>query len=181
MRVFRGCAVTCLKCQREIEAESSYCRFCGAPVTSTASAQRFVRLPAEGKVAGVCAGLAAYFNADVTVVRLVWVTLSIIPGVLIGGLVAYVAAWILTPVAGPQEQQVLTGRRLARSETDRQLAGVCGGLADYFGVDSTIIRLAAVVIAIYPGAVIGGVIAYLIAWFIMPSARPPLQVAPTTA
>jgi phage shock protein PspC (stress-responsive transcriptional regulator) len=48
-------------------------------------------------------------------------------------------------------------------------------------VDSTIIRLAAVVIAIYPGAVIGGVIAYLIAWFIMPSARPALPVVPTTA
>ena len=81
---------------------------------------------------------------------------------------AYIAAWILTPVASPQEQAVPMGKRLARSETDKQIAGVCGGLAEYFGLDSTIIRLAAVVIAIYPGAVIGGVIAYLIAWFIMP-------------
>ena len=62
-----------------------------------------MRLPDEGKVAGVCAGLAAYFDTDVTIVRLVWVILSIIPGVFIGGLVAYIAAWILTPVAGPQE------------------------------------------------------------------------------
>ncbi len=116
----------------------------------------------------MCAGLAAYFDADVTLVRLVWVTLSIIPGVLIGGVVAYIAAWVLTPVAGPQDHRLL-GRRLARSETNKQLAGVCGGLAEFFGVDATIIRLAAVVIAIYPGAVIGGVIAYLIAWFIMPS------------
>jgi phage shock protein C len=161
--------VTCRNCQREIEAESSYCRFCGTAVSSSDPARRFVRLPNEGKVAGVCAGLAAYLDADVTVVRLVWVTLSIIPGVLIGGLVAYIAAWVLMPVADSQMRSVPTGRRLARSETDKQIAGVCGGLAEFFGVDSTIVRLAAVILAIYPGAVIGGVIAYLIAWFIMPT------------
>lgn len=160
--------MTCAKCQREIESESSYCRFCGASVGPEEPARRFVRLPEDGKIAGVCAGLAAYFDADVTIVRLVWVILSIIPGVFIGGLVAYIAAWILTPVASPQEHRVL-GRRLARSETNKQIAGVCGGLAEYFGVDSTIVRLAAVIIAIYPGAIIGGVVAYLIAWFIMPA------------
>lgn len=160
--------MTCAKCQREIEAESSYCRFCGASVRNTETPKRFVRLPDDGKVAGVCAGLAAYFDADVTLVRLAWVTLSVIPGVLIGGVVAYIAAWLLTPAAGPQDHAVI-GKRLARSETDKQLAGVCGGLADYFGVDATVVRLAAVVLAIYPGAIIGGVVAYLIAWFIMPA------------
>jgi phage shock protein C len=138
-------------------------------VSSSDPARRFARLPNEGKVAGICAGLAAYLDADVTLVRLVWVTLSIIPGVLIGGLVAYIAAWVLMPVADSQMRSVPTGRRLARSETDKQIAGVCGGLAEFFGVDSTIVRLAAVILAIYPGAVIGGVIAYLIAWFIMPT------------
>ena len=83
---------------------------------------------------------------------------------------AYIAAWILTPVASPQDHQ-RSRQALARSETDKQIAGVCGGIAEYFGVDSTIVRLAAVILAIYPGAVIGGVVAYLIAWFIMP-ARP---------
>ena len=160
--------MTCAKCLREIEAESSYCRHCGAPVRASEAPKRFVRLPDDGKVAGVCAGLAAYLDADVTLVRLAWVTLSFIPGVLIGGVVAYIAAWVLTPAAGPQDHRVI-GRRLARSETDKQLAGVCGGLAQYFGVDATMVRLAAVILAIYPGAVIGGFIAYLIAWFIMPA------------
>jgi len=171
--------VTCVKCQREIEAESSYCRFCGAPVRPTEAHRRFVRIPDEGKFAGVCAGLAAYFDTDVTIVRLVWVILSIIPGVFIGGLVAYIAAWILAPVASPQDHRPL-GRRLARSETDRQIAGVCGGLAEYFGLDSTLVRLAAVVIAIYPGCVIGGIVAYLIAWFIMP-ARPAASLQPAAS
>jgi len=138
-----------------------------------------VRLPDEGKIAGVCAGLAAYFDVDVTVVRLVWVILSIVPGVFIGGLVAYIAAWILTPVARPQDHVLPVGR-LARSETDKQIAGVCGGLAEFFGVDSTIVRLAAVILAIYPGAIIGGVVAYLIAWFIMP-ARPATALQPAAS
>ena len=171
--------MTCVKCQREIEAESSYCRFCGAPVSSTEAPRRFVRVPDEGKIAGVCAGLAAYFDTDVTIVRLAWVILSIIPGVFIGGLVAYIAAWILAPVASPQDHRPL-GRRLARSETDKQISGVCGGLAEYFGLDSTLVRLAAVVIAIYPGCVIGGIVAYLIAWFIMP-ARPAASLQPATS
>lgn len=171
--------MTCVKCQREIEAESSYCRFCGAPVRPTEAPRRFVRIPDEGKFAGVCAGLAAYFDTDVTIVRLVWVILSIIPGVFIGGLVAYIAAWILAPVAGPQDHRAL-GRRLARSETDKQIAGVCGGLAEYFGLDSTLVRLAAVIIAIYPGCVIGGIVAYLIAWFIMP-ARPAALLQPAAS
>ena len=138
-----------------------------------------MRLPDEGKIAGVCAGLAAYFDVDVTVARLVWVILSIVPGVFIGGLVAYIAAWILTPVARPQDHVVPVGR-LARSETDKQIAGVCGGLAEFFGVDSTIVRLAAVILAIYPGAIIGGVVAYLIAWFIMP-ARPATSLQPAAS
>ena len=171
--------MTCVKCQREIEAESSYCRFCGAPVSPTEAPRRFVRIPDEGKIAGVCAGLAAYFDTDVTIVRLAWVILSIIPGVFIGGLVAYIAAWILAPVASPQDHRPL-GRRLARSETDRQIAGVCGGLAEYFGLDSTLVRLAAVIIAIYPGCVIGGIVAYLIAWFIMP-ARPAASLQPVAS
>ena len=169
----------CVKCQRDIEAESSYCRFCGAPVRPAETPRRFVRLPDEGKIAGVCAGLAAYFDVDVTIVRLAWVILSIIPGVFIGGLVAYIAAWILTPVAGPQHLGVPVGR-LARSETDKQIAGVCGGLAEFLGVDSTIVRLAAVILAIYPGAIIGGVVAYLVAWFIMP-ARPATSLRPAAS
>ena len=59
---------------------------------------------------------------------------------------------------------------LTRSVSDRKMAGVCGGLAAYFGVDSTPVRLAWVLLSIVPGAVFGGIVAYLVAWFIMPKA-----------
>src|SRR3712207_7370285 len=48
------------------------------------------RSPEEGRIGGVCAGLASYFNADVTLIRLAWVVLSIAPGLLLGGVIAYV-------------------------------------------------------------------------------------------
>src|SRR4051795_10465809 len=59
----------------------------------------FVR-PTEGRMfAGVCAGVAKRWNLDVTLVRIVAVVLTLLSGV---GLVAYVAAWLLTPSAdGP--------------------------------------------------------------------------------
>ena len=61
-----------------------------------------------------------------------------------------------------------TSRRLVRRTDDRMVAGVCSGIADYLGVDPTIVRLAVVV-----GTVLGFgtlLIAYLIAWVLMPEA-----------
>jgi phage shock protein PspC (stress-responsive transcriptional regulator) len=116
----------------------------------------------------------------VTLIRLAWVALTIVPGVLIGGIVAYAVAWAVIPVADSGERRAFSGARLERSQSDRQIGGVCGGLASYFVVDSTIVRLVAVVLAIYPGAVVGGVVAYLVAWFIIPAAGPPLRAASST-
>jgi len=55
-------------------------------------------------------------------------------------------------------------KRIYRSNKDRMLGGVCGGLGEYFDVDPTIIRLIAVVVAL-SGA---GILAYIIAWIIIP-------------
>jgi len=56
-------------------------------------------------------------------------------------------------------------RRLYRSQDDRVLAGVCGGLGAYFGIDPTIVRVIAV-LSIFVGAV--GVIAYIILALVVP-------------
>jgi len=136
--------------------------------------RRLVRRSTAGRIAGVCAGIAEYLGTDVTLVRLAWVVLSIVPGGFIGGLVAYVAAWIVMPDApGPVTTTSTSGRRLTRSVVDRRIGGVCGGLAAYLDVDSTAIRVVWVVLSIVPGCIVMGVIAYFVAWFIMPE--------PTTA
>jgi phage shock protein PspC (stress-responsive transcriptional regulator) len=134
---------------------------------STSSAQhRLVRLPEYGKLGGVCAGIAEYLDSDVTLVRLAWVILSIVPGGVIGGLAAYAAALIIMPVASAPREAPRA--RVMRSKMDRKIAGVCGGLAEYLNVDSTVVRLMWAVLTIVPGAIVFGVAAYLIAWLVVP-------------
>ena len=143
--------------------------------------KRLVRKPASGRLGGVCAGIADYLDTDVTLVRLLWVILSIVPGGFIGGLIGYLAAWIIMPESAEPVIVPAGVRRLMRSETDKQIAGVCGGLADYFKVDPTLVRVVWAVLTIVPGAIVLGVIAYLVAWFIMPADHAPRVTAASPA
>ena len=56
--------------------------------------------------------------------------------------------------------------QLTRSSSDRMIGGVCGGLARYFGIDSSIVRLVFVLL------VLSGVspLVYLVLWVVMPEA-----------
>lgn len=56
-------------------------------------------------------------------------------------------------------------KRLTRSTTDRMIAGVCGGLAEYFEIDPVLVRLAFVIFALAGGA---GPLIYLVMWIIVP-------------
>jgi phage shock protein C len=64
-------------------------------------------------------------------------------------------------------------RKLYRSRTNRQVAGVCGGLAEYFGMDPTLMRVLFVVLAVLGGS---GLVLYLALWIIVPNA--PQGVSP---
>jgi phage shock protein C len=131
--------------------------------------RRLTRSRTQGVIGGVCAGLADYYAVDVVLVRLLFVILSI-AGAIIGGVIVYVAALIIMPEGTDQAVPVADGRVLRRSTTERQIAGVCGGMAEYFDVDPTAVRLLWVILSIFVGAIIGGVIAYLLAWLIIPRA-----------
>jgi phage shock protein C len=65
-------------------------------------------------------------------------------------------------------------RQLYRSQTNRMMAGVCGGLGEYFNVDPTLIRVLFVVLAVFGGA---GVVIYLAMWIIVPEAT---EIPPPT-
>lgn len=58
-------------------------------------------------------------------------------------------------------------KKLYRSREDRQVAGVCGGLAAYFGFDATLVRLIFVAMALFGGP---GVILYIIMALVVPEA-----------
>lgn len=68
--------------------------------------------------------------------------------------------------------------KLRRSAEDKKIAGVCGGLAEYLSVDATLIRLAWVLLIFLGG---GGIIAYIVAWIIMPLEKPGEKAAASEA
>ncbi len=144
--------------------------------------KRLTRSRADRRLAGVCGGLAEYLDVDSTLVRVVWLVLSVVPGAIVGGVLAYLLAWLVMP-DGPALEAPVVRRRLMRSATDRRIGGVCGGLAAYFEVDSTPLRLLWLLLTILPGAIVGGVLVYVAAWLIIPPepvSLLPSQPQPTT-
>ena len=59
-------------------------------------------------------------------------------------------------------------KRLVRSREDRWLAGVCGGIGEYAGIDPNVVRLLAVVGGVFSAGTL--LIAYIVAWIVMPEA-----------
>lgn len=57
-------------------------------------------------------------------------------------------------------------KKLYRSKTDRKIAGICGGLGEYFNVDPTLVRVGFVLLAL-PGG-LPGILPYLVLWLIIP-------------
>ncbi|MFB6199717.1 MAG: PspC domain-containing protein [Candidatus Nanohaloarchaea archaeon] len=57
-------------------------------------------------------------------------------------------------------------KRLYRSESDRILGGVCGGIAEVYDLDPSLVRLATVFLVLWAGS---GLLAYILAWLIIPT------------
>ncbi len=76
--------------------------------------KKLYRIPADGKIAGLCAGLGEFFRVDPVFFRLAWVAVTIMTGVLPGTL-AYLIAWFLVP----QEPARRVSEQVERSEPTR--------------------------------------------------------------
>ncbi|MCU1326515.1 MAG: phage shock protein PspC [Bryobacterales bacterium] len=92
----------CTSCGTRLEDTAKFCVSCGkpttllgAPVAGAEPNRRLVRIMARKKVAGVCAGFAVYFDMDLTLMRLIWVGLLLIPPHI--GLIAYIISWAVLP------------------------------------------------------------------------------------
>jgi phage shock protein PspC (stress-responsive transcriptional regulator) len=95
----------CPKCSKELAEGSKFCYNCGAQLTSQAAApaagpaapgKRLMRSSTDKKIAGVCAGLADYFDLDPTIVRIVWLLAVFCAGT---GILIYFILWIALPLA----------------------------------------------------------------------------------
>jgi len=92
----------CNYCGKSIQDDANVCAYCGTRVGGVIARKRLVR-PREGrKVAGVCLGVAEYFDLDPTLVRVVWLITALIPAGV--GLIGYIIAWIVMP----EEPHLLT-------------------------------------------------------------------------
>jgi phage shock protein PspC (stress-responsive transcriptional regulator) len=121
-------------------------------------------------IAGVSSGIANYLNVDPLWIRLFFVLLVLLGVASAGisaatGIILYIVLWI----AMPENAQLpeITAKKLFRDPEDKKVAGVASGIAKYFGVDVSVIRILFIV-SIFLGGF--GLIAYIVLWVAMPEA-----------
>jgi phage shock protein C len=75
----------------------------------------------------------------------------------------------------PGPDPAASPRVVRRSRSERVVAGVCGGVGRYLGVDPVLLRIAVIILALANGL---GVVAYVVAWVAIPEERPDQPAAP---
>lgn len=83
----------CNYCGKVIQDDANMCAYCGTRVAGVVARQRLVRPRHGRKIAGVCQGMAEFFDLDVSLIRIAWV-ICLFCGI---GLLAYIVAWVVIP------------------------------------------------------------------------------------
>lgn len=99
-----------------------------------------IYLSSDKKFLGVCGGVADYFGIDPTLIRIAVASIALYTAV-IPALIVYVVMSFVLPGQPEGHTTVSAEKKLLKSSDNKKLAGVCGGLAKYFGMDATIMRL----------------------------------------
>ena len=127
-----------------------------------------------GQLGGVCEGLGTSFGVSPTLLRLIWLIAVFLGGT---GIALYFLLWWLLPVENEINYEPTIWKSgpdgnhrppLERTQYNRKILGICGGLARRWDIDPTLIRLLGISLAIMSLGV--GIIIYLIAAIIVPNA-----------
>jgi len=126
-------------------------------------------------IGGVCSGLANYFNIDIVIVRIIFILLFFSFGV---GLIPYLILWIAVPSSATKEIGSLR-KKLYRDTDNKLIAGVCSGLAHYFGIHVWIPRTLFLLPLLnmifewnhFINISSSTVVFYIIFWLVMPEAK----------
>lgn len=125
---------------------------------------------------GVCSGLANYLNIDIVIVRIIFIILFFSFGV---GLIPYIILWIAVPSSATKVLGSMR-KKLYRDTDEKVVAGVCSGLAHYFGINVWIPRtlfMLPVLSMIFEwnhflfNASPSTFVIYIIFWLVMPEAK----------
>jgi phage shock protein PspC (stress-responsive transcriptional regulator) len=153
--------------------------------------RRLYRDSSDKFIGGVCSGIANYLNTDPAIVRILFAIITF--GGFGLGFLIYILLWMILP---DKDLEGFSGKRLYRNPDDRVIGGVAGGLAAYFNIRTSTIRLifaAPIVLSVligiingitwhtdfgnfFPNIVFGSltgtfILAYVILWMVLPEAR----------
>ena len=143
-----------------------------APPYSTAEPKKLHRDTQRKILGGVAAGVAHYFKTDPLWVRVLLLLFLFADAFITFGalssitLISYIVLWIVLP--GRDDMTVdAKVKKLFRNPNDQVLGGVSSGIAAYFGLDATVIRILFIASIFFGGA---GFVVYIVLWIITPPA-----------
>lgn len=129
-------------------------------------------------IGGVLGGLAQLTHINSGLLRIGYVAAVVFLPDSLGGILIlmYVLALVILPKIEASQEPIPTPlvKGLYRSRTDKMVSGVCGGIANYYAIDTGILRIVWSILALFSGGV--GVLFYLAAWCLIPfNQEEPLQ------
>ncbi|HHE40284.1 MAG TPA: PspC domain-containing protein [Candidatus Cloacimonetes bacterium] len=120
----------------------------------------------NGKIAGVCSGLAEYMDVDVSLIRIVWLFFVIFGG---AGLLLYLIAALVIPAKSGDDVEIIVEdeeqKRLTRDSENAVIFGVCSGIAKHFGMDVSVVRIIFLLMGLYFAS---GIFLYIILALVLP-------------
>ena len=131
---------------------------------SGSGTKRLRRYKTEAKIAGVANGLGEYFELDPLLFRVAFIVSMFLGGL---GLLVYLVMWIMVPPTDDAPRDISGRGRLHLSVKDRKIAGVCGGLGEFFDIDRVFFHVGFVVLFFVWGT---GILFYVALWLLMPRA-----------
>ncbi len=130
----------------------------------TSSSKKLYRDKKRALIAGICAGIAHYFNIDALWIRLLFFILLVGSGGII--LPVYIVMWAIVPGSEDLSEDKKL-KKMFRDPESKVVAGVSSGIANYFGIDVVIIRVLFVISLLIGGV---GLITYILLWIVLPEA-----------
>lgn len=126
--------------------------------------KRLVRDEKRKILGGVCAGIAHYVNVDPVWIRLLFALTTAFYGITF---IIYVILWMAMPGSFDIEEPA-DNKKMFRDPETKALGGVSGGIAAYFGIDITVVRILFIVFTFAGGI---GLLVYIVLWVILPEAH----------